>query len=204
MYIKLDVNNKELDRINFLAKKKWHYGIEKTVRDFKQGGQTNLQISFSNDKKLHQVAYLKSAYLLAFSKVGYSLIFDLSKNRINQSYQLIREQISNPIENIVPQIIVSNSNSLSNFIGVSIIYEPKEIRSLLVVYKLTLNGNSYTISTVLPGPDSYGFKALEKMKDYQEKDIEMSLQLIPKLDITTSTGWSYYYNTWKRLNGWAK
>jgi len=76
-----------------------------------------------------EVNMLRIAYLLAFAKFGYGFI-------INSNLYKIREQILNPDKEILRHTFWLRLDFPDNYIGTNIIFQPKEMISFLVVFKL--------------------------------------------------------------------
>ena len=97
-------------------------------------------------------------------------------------------------------MVVIFSNDL---LGTSIIYEPKELRSLMVVFDVH-NKVRHRIGVLLPGPDAYGWDNLSDVRsDFMSKEkIEFkSYAFRGLLDLTSLRDIMEYYRVWTRLNG---
>ena len=96
-----------------------------------------------------EIGLLRLAYLLAFAKFGYGFIMNLN-------LQKIREQIQNPDKDILKQVFCLKANFEDNYLGTSIIYEPKELFGFLVVFKLKSQNFNRNFGVILPGPTPPG------------------------------------------------
>lgn len=98
-------------------------------------------------------AILKNAYIILFSKFGYTFLLD-------DYYSKIREQIEKPTENILPILWSMNNNPLSLKDGVYFMFPPCE-KGFLVVYTIK-RLLEYQVLVTIPIPSvSY-----DKMKCY--------------------------------------
>lgn len=109
-----------------------------------------------------RVAFLKYAYLLAFSKVGYALLFGPEK-LINPHYEKVRQQIMVPKDDIIPFVPIFK-NEGPKIDGLGIVVEPVEMKSLFVTFPLTSKGNTDFYTVFLPAPDEWGFKAYSQLE----------------------------------------
>lgn len=125
--------------------------------------RVNFKDSEVDHKKINS-AYLKIAYLKAFSKLGYALIFN-EDGSINETYEKIREQILNPDRKIVPKVpIYQTENKFED--GVYIISSPKRLRSIMVAFTLSRGEYSEYYSAMLPLPYDSNFETLHYQQFY--------------------------------------
>lgn len=122
------------------------------------GQQFKVELKFQ-EKIGHsqKAAFLKYAYLLAFSKVGYSLLFG-PKWLVNPHFEKVRRQIINPNENIIQDIPVI-LNKGPRIDGLGIVTDPEELRSLFVTFPVSYKGLKYYYTVILPAPDDGGFSS---------------------------------------------
>jgi len=118
---------------------------------------------------------------MAFSKWGYSLI-------MNPTYQPIRDQIEEPDKEILPSFGVVNPESLSHSDGIFIVTEPKELRSLLVTFKLKLDHKIENRAVLLPGPGEDCIKFLEILKELKGKMNLKYTQITLDINLITQRG----------------
>lgn len=186
-------------RFHFITKE-----IEKHLSSIKNGTTKEIKFKFSkkNYSKYFPIAILKTAYLTAFSHLGYSLLFGFTK-LVNQNYLEIRKAISNQeIERFNNFIILENELENINS-PINIITEPSDIRSLLVVFELKSEGIKKKYGVFLPGPDDYGFKAIKQIKEKIEiyKRIDFKYISFPKLNLESYDDSIEYYRKWKEVHG---
>lgn len=148
------------------------------------------------DHKKVNSAYLKIAYLMAFSKLGYALIFN-EDGSINETYEKIREQILNPDREIVPKMpIYSTENKFED--GVYIISSPKRLRSIMVAFTLSRGEYSEFYSTMLPLPHDSNFETLYHHQFYMrnpEPLPEIHFTKVPDLEADQNRKNAYWlYN----------
>jgi len=105
-----------------------------------------------------EINMLRIAYLLAFAKFGYGFI-------INGNLYKIREQILNPNEKILRHVFGLGYDFSDNDIGIHIIFQPQEILSFLVVFKLKTKSFNRNFGVVLPGPNPPGLKVYDFIND---------------------------------------
>ncbi|MEA2063040.1 MAG: hypothetical protein U9P14_05030 [Gemmatimonadota bacterium] len=86
----------------------------------------NMKLEFSNrhNQRREAVGWLRVAYLYAFAALGYNFILRPELDRI-------REQIRKPDEAIAREVMKS-TDATSDVEGISFVYEPAELRSILV------------------------------------------------------------------------
>lgn len=178
-----------------------HRGAKKAIELMKEG-EFNIDFKLPNFSR-PDVGLLRTAYLIAFGEVGYSLLFGGTKF-INQGMVKVREQLNNPQQKIIKNIPILQEDFPSEFIGVNIVYEPKEFRSIFVTFDLSLNSR-YRFGVFLPGPDNYGFSAFDELRKFDKKRINLKLHKIREnLDLNTYEDSIEYFKVWEALNGWTK
>lgn len=138
---------------------------------------------------VRSAGYLRIAYLLAFNKFGYSLIFN-KDGSLNKTYDKIRRQILNPEINMIENVpVISNNHQLQD--GVYIITSPKKLKSICVVFTLSRNETSESNIVMLPLPtdinfDSYKFYRVYKENPKMVKDIQIAQIRDLEIDQTQS------------------
>jgi hypothetical protein len=98
--------------------------------------------TFNPDKL--QYAILKTAYMLAFEKFGYSFILD-------PTYDRLREQLLNPDQKIYPTKFWNEGYFPKKLCGVHFITE-QGLESILVVFPVKTDHSERIISAILPLP----------------------------------------------------
>lgn len=197
----IDLTNKEKPQFNFYYKKR-HQGNERVKEKMLSEKAINLKFSISQDNRATLISFLRIAYLYAFGHLGYSLIFGVTMP-VNPNFDLIRQQINNPEENIIRDIILIDKDLDAFQTGVNIIHAPPEFRSIFVVFDVITTSKEWRYGIFLPGPDDFGFKAIKNIKDAlnSDKRIEFVYHKVPRLNLTELNGSKYYYDFWCKNNG---
>lgn len=179
-----------------------HYGIKKVENKLKNKDFFKFTFKMPNDDRKFMISLLRTAYLMAFSHLGYSLIFG-THQIINQSYELIRRQILNPGESIIEDIFPFYKNLNNNPLGLYIVHEPKELRALFVLFSVETENSMWRYGIFLPGPDEYGLKPLSELRNKvnQKEKITFQSLPIPRIDLTNKDDSIKYYKMWADLNG---
>jgi hypothetical protein len=175
-----------------------HQGIKKINQIITSQKEFKLTYTLPNiDQRQFDIAMLRTAYLIAFSHIGYGLLFGITKT-INQSYNLIREQIQQPDKMLIEKILVYPDNYPALLKGVNIIKEPKEYRGLFIVFDLKLDKNIRTYGVMLPGPDDYGYECANQLYNDKKngKSPEILMNNLPKLKIEYPSHAIDYYKKW--------
>jgi hypothetical protein len=200
----LDFTKKSEPLIKLLHKKK-HQGNERVKGHIVSQKKFHVKFSIQKDNRKTLISFLRTAYLIAFSQIGYALIFGATK-LVNPSFELIRQQIQNPEEILIDEIIVINKLLENVNVGLHIIYEPREMRSLFVVFNMIVTEREWKYGVFLPGPDDYGFKALKNIRTslQENKTINFKSCSVSCLDITNPNDSRSYYKLWIEKNGLHK
>lgn len=104
-----------------------------------------INISFKDSKvDVHklQIALLKTGFLLAFAKFGYSFILD-------PTYDQIRAQLKYPDENIYPIDFWFNTEVFKPYYGVPFVIEPG-IEAIFPIFALKTDFTEHTFAAILP------------------------------------------------------
>jgi len=119
----------------------------------------NFSIKFPSGsiERKAEIALLKTAYLLAFSKFGYSFL-------INGALYRVREQILNPDKDILPKVFGINYVFPEDVIGLNLITEPNELRCYLIIFDLKTKGKKRQFAVALPGLTKPGIKIYENIE----------------------------------------
>lgn len=178
--------------------------IEKNVIDNEIFDGLSFELHFKapnkNNKGL-QSQFLRIAYLLAFSKLGYALIFG-PKDLINQHYAQVRRQILNPELEIIPFVPIFK-NQLPVIEGVGIITKPEEMKSIFVTFPLKVGEKTDYYSVLLPAPDETGFIAYNYVKNDLTIKQNLSIQYFDTFDFDfsrTPEDAIYFHLIWEHLN----
>lgn len=180
---------------------KSHQGIKKIENKLKNKDVSKYTFKMPLVDRKFKISLLRTAYLIAFGHLGYSLIFG-NHQIINPSYELIRNQIVKPEENIIEDILPFNKSLHNNPLGVYLIHKPKELRSIFVVFSLKTTNATWRYGIFLPGPDEYGLTALSELKKKLSNKEKISFESIPipKLDLTKKEDSIAYYRFWNEKN----
>jgi hypothetical protein len=105
-----------------------------------------------------EIALIRIAYLLAFAHFGYGFLM---------SYNLmyVRHQIQSSAEKILPDWGILPVDFPDSAVGISVIAEPKELQSFLVVYDLKTKNRSTRHGVILPGPTKPGLDVYKQLAD---------------------------------------
>lgn len=200
----LDFTNKDKPLFKFTYKTR-HQGTERIEKKLLSKENVNLKMTIPRDNRKTSISFLRTAYLFAFGNLGYSLLFGATKI-VNQNFDLIRRQINNPGDIIIKDIVVLNKDLNNLPPGLNIVYEPKEFRSLLVVLEIKTDSKSWRYAVFLPGPDDFGFTAIQNIKTHLSihKKINFQYSSLSKIDITDSNESNQYYSKWSELNGFYR
>jgi hypothetical protein len=111
-------------------------------------------------RQLVHIALLKIAYLLSFAKFGHSF-------SANPNYDLIRKQILNPNDNVLPTRGVLETKTIPRHTGFHIVEQPIEIRGMLVVFDMEYNGKVIRNGVLLNPPGVKDFDYYLQLKKYE-------------------------------------
>lgn len=141
--------------------------------DNQKGFKTNefsIQFPSKSVERRVEIALLKSAYLFAFAKFGYSFL-------INGGLYKVREQILNPDKEILPKILWLNHDFPEKALGLNIISSPKELRCFLIYFELKTKSQKYKFAIVLPGPNEPGIEVYNNLEERITKGKSLSCRL---------------------------
>lgn len=127
-------------------------------------------------QKNSEIATIRTAYLWAFSELGYSFI-------LNPSLVYIRSQIHNPDENIIPTNCVLSGDIPDELLGLNIIKYPAQARSFFVVFDTTIQGHTTRYGVPLPGDSNPGLNIYDYFDHIQGQQVEFDCWKIEPLDI---------------------
>ncbi len=121
------------------------------------------------DPKRLQIALIKSAYIMAFDKFGYSFI-------LRSEYDRIREQLLNPDKEIYPLDCWFQGPLPKEHIGVPFITE-KGFESIFALFALSTNKSERLFGVIVPISRIPIENVIAKLRDqfYKKKTIEISM-----------------------------
>ena len=127
------------------------------AKNAKEGYEIKVVANITNRKRdynLANIALLKSAYLMAFHKLGYMYV-------LNTNTSIVREQIQNPKKDVIGNafIIESKNGELENLPDGVYYAKLNDIRCIIVIMELKLRKSEikHRKAIVLPHPkDSHG------------------------------------------------
>lgn len=146
--------------------------LEDKMVELKAG--TVVDINFLKSRVIPEnleYAILKSAYLLAFEKFGYSLILD-------KNFDIVREQLLNPETRIYPSGFWFTPPYPEELCGVFFICD-QGLECLLAMFMLRTEHNSRMFGAFLPLPINPIENVIEKLNAKMEKEKEFKLTLYP-------------------------
>jgi len=139
------------------------------------GLKMNFKINYTH--QINKSALLKSAYLIAFSKIGYRLLF--SKNGLkNATYGAIIHELQKiDIDEDFPFVFTNALKvNIPDEIG---IIETEDIKLLAVKVRYRLTGQEYVYHAILPHPEDESLDNLVKFRDiYVKREIEITVKSI--------------------------
>ena len=123
-----------------------------------------------------EIALIRIAYLMAFSRFGYGFL-------MNANLLPVRSQIQRSDKTILPDWGILPGNLPDEALGVNIIYSPQELQSYLVVFDLRTANSTTRYGVVLPGPSYPGsniYFELAKLRSAKEPvTVTYSIRGIP-------------------------
>ncbi|WP_449386751.1 hypothetical protein [Chryseobacterium lineare] len=118
-----------------------------------------------------EYALLKTAYILAFQKLGNSLIFD-------DCFNIVREQLNNPDERIFPEKFWFTPPYPKELEGVYFVCD-KGLESILVLFNLDTGNSLRKFGVFLPCPINDISDVLDKLNNKFEEEKTFHLNLYP-------------------------
>jgi len=120
----------------------------------------NLRVNYTN--KINKSALLKAAYLIAFSNIGYKLLYNEKGFKYETYGAIIEELQRSNVSDDFPFLFFENlSINMPENIG---IIEFGDTRSLFVKVTYTLNTKDYLYYCVLPHPDDESFENILRLR----------------------------------------
>lgn len=136
--------------------------LEDTIASLKKrerNGRINFRFKGHNQRRA-RLSLLRAAYLWGFASLGYIFLF-------NNHLENVRQQITNPLEENEHEVGILKADFSSEYVGVNIIREPRELRSYLIVFELRSQlGTLRRRGIVLPAPIEDGIGIYERLKEF--------------------------------------
>jgi len=147
----------------------------------------SFQIDVPQQRKA-DLAYLRIGYLILFKYFGYTFLWD-------ENIRKIGEQLNDPDNRIIDTVLIHKgirNNDIPE--GVSILMEPEELKSYLVVIKPKVDGIESTVGIFIPGPGQKGWENYQALAKNQYKE-EFKFEIIPEIDFLGNIRCidAYYY-----------
>lgn len=157
----------------FHSKKNNHpIKLETNMVGLKPGDKVNL--SFLKTRVIPdklEYALLKTAYILAFEKLGNSIIFD-------NCFNIVRDQLQNPDQRIYPEKFWMKPNYPEEMVGVFFVCN-NGLESLLVLFNLNAGNSIKKFGVTLPCPVNDVNDALDRIWQKLETEKGFDLNLYP-------------------------
>jgi len=118
-----------------------------------------------------EYALLKTGFLLAFEKFGFSLM-------LNDCYNIIRQQLLNPEERIYPEGFWTRQPFPEKYNGVYFVMD-SGVESILAIFQLDTGNTKRTFSTFLPLPIRPIEEVIQNLKAKFDKNGQLALKLSP-------------------------
>ncbi len=134
-----------------------------------------LQMAGITNMRNANISLLRIAYLQLFSTFGYCIL-------LIPGLKKVREQIMNPDEKILPDWYSLGYKFSGEDCGISIITEPVELRSFLVIFDLVKNNSNKRCAILLPGPTDPMDRIYQNFQDIFSKDgpdVQLKFEKIP-------------------------
>lgn len=162
--------NKGKPNFAYIDKKTNEFGFSKLINHSvsKKPNKLSLEIKLADSNILNQ-SLLKIAHLTAFKYLGYSYLFNHSGYN---TIRVIKGILKHPNESYG----VLGFEFKNEHVGLSIINEPIELRSFLIVQKVKVQGKERNVGIVLPANYDEGFNSLANFNNYINKEVQLSLE----------------------------
>ena len=186
--------------IRYLPKRS-HPDQIRLLNELAQNGKiNNISLDFLPGHKINrsEIALIRIAYLLAFAKFGYGFL-------INPAIHWVRQQIQSPADKLLPDWGIMPGTFPDEALGVSILYQPTELRGFLVVFDLQTAIRSTRYGILLPGPTSPSGCIYQNLADLRSnpevKNITYSIHGLPNLDYLGNPELAFAsHELWKNLS----
>lgn len=155
--------------------------VEMVGEHWKIDGKINL-IDFKRNEEAAKLAILKSAYLLAFHKLGYRYI-------LNYNLNIVRDMIMYPEQNYETMFILGNTNTLNDIIKDDVyLAKIDNIGAILVVLSLRMNtlNRIYRFAVALPSSEDKEevlYKKVLLLNECREKTVHIEIKGPAKITI---------------------
>ena len=155
-------------------------GLEEKAKSGMRDSDINFR-SHSYRKRRPEIALLRIAYLLSFSKFGNGFL-------INPALGKVREQIKYPEKIIIPHLGRISPTPDALPVGYYIVNDPLELKSFLIVFQI--KARKYYV--ILPGPTHPGIDVYEHMKVLmdQKRRIDFNTKPIPEAPFLTEESYA--------------
>ena len=136
--------------------------IERLHKLEEAGDISSITIRFLMGYRMNrpEIALLRIAYLLAFARFGYGFL-------INDNLVCVRHQIRDFSEKILPNWGILRADYPDSAVGISVIHEPEELQSFLIVFDLETETGRTRHGIVLPGPTKPGLDVYERIAELE-------------------------------------
>jgi|GEM_PF-5276873 len=169
--------------------------VEKLVRG--NDNKMNLLVKFSRPaERVANLTLLKTAYLLAFEKLGYAYI-------LHEQFDLIREQIRCPEKEIIKNTFVLNLNEdVNSNLGLFKVIQPIALESLMVRFKTIMHGRTDVHTVILPSVHDSNLTIYDKLERLEKtEEYELMTVTVPDANyITDPKTVMIPYLVWNELN----
>ena len=149
----------------------------KTVNTLKERGLiddwSGLKLRFKVDytPEINKSALLKAAYLIAFSKLGYRLLFNFQGIKNNSYGIIIKELAEQEVSEDFPLIFTNNLGvNMPDNIG---IVENEQFKLLITKVCYNLDGQEYIYHLILPHPEDQNLNHLIEFKNIYVQQEQM-------------------------------
>lgn len=145
-----------------------HINRLKTIEDEGRIKSISAKINLGYKEGRPEVATVRIAYLYAISLLGYGFL-------VNENLSLIREQIKNSHEKLLPHYGIFKDVQVPNdAIGVNLILKPYALRSFFVVFDLETELRKVRYGVVLPGPTAPGLSVYDFLNYHNKNSTALS------------------------------
>ncbi len=170
-------------RIEFrsVGDKKWELlGVPKAsdIRNIDKFTEEFLSANFKFNLKLRlrdphraKVSLIRSAYLIAFSYLGYGFLVNLNLGRL-------RHLFNNPCEEAFPihgVLLPFEHEHSDDVLGINLISNPTEMKCYFIVFDVQAeDGLSRRVGVMLPGPNYKDYKMFDNIEDFDRTTVTIN------------------------------
>ncbi len=115
------------------------------------------------------IGKMRIAYLIAFSRLGYSLF-------LNPNVNLIREQIMKPKEKLLDHLGIFATED--SYLGVTMVEGPREAQSILVSFRLSTGMHERSYLVVLPAPHLSYSQSIQWWSKNVGKSVSLNIERV--------------------------